>query len=475
MFRNMKLSTLLTLVEAVLVVLVLAACTLAWRHMAPAEQGAVWESGRVLAAALAVAAVLAAVCGRLILHRLLLLPLRQAGLHCEYIANGDLTRRIETGAANEIGALLTSLRKTQEAFISTVRAVRSGVQGVHAGATEIAAGNHDLSGRTEAQASSLQETAATMEQLASAVKHNADNARQATQLASGASEVASAGGAAVGDVVITMQDIAGSSKQIAEIVGVIDSIAFQTNILALNAAVEAARAGEQGKGFAVVAGEVRTLAQRSAQAAKEIKRLIDESSRKVTAGLEQVERAGATMREIVTSAQRVNDLIGEISAASAEQATGIDGINHAVAGMDEATQRNAALVEQASAAAATLERQAAELRQAVAVFKLREAGQHTTARSRVAIARDAGPPSSAAAQRRAPPIPPRERENSGASVGHAAAPRLAAMTLEPGIVIPAGQRRERVAIQPRAAEPAATAASRSRIRPQVDEDDWESF
>jgi len=248
--------------------------------------------------------------------------------------------------------------------------VRRGVDEINVGSREISAGNTDLSSRTEQQAASLEETAASMEQLASTVKQNADNARQANQLAASASDVAERGGSAVSEVVSTMQGISASSRKISEIVSVIDGIAFQTNILALNAAVEAARAGEQGKGFAVVAGEVRSLAQRSAQAAKEIKGLIEDSVTKVGAGSQQVERAGATMQEIVASVKRVTDIMGEISAASEEQSSGIDQVNRAVSQMDEVTQQNAALVEEAAAAAGSLQDQAHRLAEAVAVFKI---------------------------------------------------------------------------------------------------------
>lgn len=458
MFRNIKISTLLTLVEMLLVMLVLAACTVAWLHMAPGAEGA-WVYGRPAVIALAVVALLLAASGRWILHRQLVKPLRAAGRHCEDLANGDLTRRIVVHSRNEVGMLLSALQQTQDAFVRTVRAVRSGVEGVHGGAREIAAGNADLSGRTEEQASSLQETAATMEQLASAVKLNADHARQATQLASGASGVATAGGVAVGDVVVTMQDIAGSSRKIAEIVGVIDSIAFQTNILALNAAVEAARAGEQGKGFAVVAGEVRSLAQRSAQAAKEIKLLIDESSRKVAAGSEQVERAGATMRDIVSAVQRVNDLIAEISAASAEQATGIDGVNRAVAGMDESTQRNAALVEQATAAASTLEQQAAGLRQAVAAFRLRDADTAAKGAATVSVAGAALAPAARVQPARL-----------------ASTPKLGVSSLQSGIVVPSPVRARAARVQSAAERTNVQSTPLRRpVATPSDEDDWESF
>ncbi|AZY52436.1 methyl-accepting chemotaxis protein [Bordetella avium] len=304
------------------------------------------------------------------LTRTIVKPLRRLDEQFARIANGDLSSRVEARSTNEIGQLFTAVKRMQESLTLTVSTVRRGVDEINVAASEIAAGNTDLSSRTEQQAASLEETAASMEQLASTVKQNADNARQANHLASSASDVAERGGAVVTEVVETMEGISASSRQIAEIVSVIDSIAFQTNILALNAAVEAARAGEQGKGFAVVAAEVRTLAQRSAQAAKEIKTLIDDSVGKVAAGSQQVGRAGATMQEIVASVKRVTDIMGEISAASQEQSSGIEQVNQAVSQMDEATQQNAALVEQAAAAAGSLQDQAQQLAHAVAMFKL---------------------------------------------------------------------------------------------------------
>ncbi|MGV2863093.1 methyl-accepting chemotaxis protein, partial [Achromobacter sp. AGC39] len=304
------------------------------------------------------------------LRRRVLLPLKEAGHHFDRIAGGDLTARVDVRNTNEIGQLFAALKRMQESLTRTVSTVRRGVDEINVGSHEIAAGNTDLSSRTEQQAASLEETAASMEQLASTVKQNADNARQANQLAASASDVAERGGSAVSEVVNTMHDISASSRKISEIVSVIDGIAFQTNILALNAAVEAARAGEQGKGFAVVAGEVRSLAQRSAQAAKEIKGLIEDSVSKVGAGSQQVERAGATMQEIVASVKRVTDIMGEISAASEEQSSGIDQVNRAVSQMDEVTQQNAALVEEAAAAAGSLQEQAQRLAEAVAVFKI---------------------------------------------------------------------------------------------------------
>jgi len=339
-----------------------------------AEVSADQEHSRLVAQAiliLFIVLIVLVISGSLVfLNRYVLKPLEQANLHFERIASGDLTKRVEVGLQNEIGQLLQSLDRMQIELNRTVTQVRRGVDEIHVGVNEIAAGNTDLSGRTELQAASLEETAASMEELASTVKQNADNARQANQLAASASDVAERGGVVVAEVVGTMAGISGSSRKISEIVSVIDGIAFQTNILALNAAVEAARAGEQGKGFAVVAGEVRSLAQRSAQAAKEIKLLIEDSVSKVDAGSQLVERAGSTMQEIVASVRRVTDIMGEISAASEEQASGIEQVNRAVVQMDEVTQQNAALVEEAAAAAASLKDQAQQLAQAMAVFRL---------------------------------------------------------------------------------------------------------
>ncbi|CUI73269.1 methyl-accepting chemotaxis protein [Achromobacter xylosoxidans] len=317
---------------------------------------------------LSVALLLAALCWAFI-RRGVLLPLQDAGRHFDRIAAGDLTQRVEARSNNEIGMLFSAVRRMQEGLTRTVTAVRQGVEEINIGAAEIAAGNANLSTRTEEQAAALEETASTMEELATTVKQNAENAAQANQLAAVSMEVAQRGGHTVGQVVATMQGISDSSRRIADIVSVIDGIAFQTNILALNAAVEAARAGEQGKGFAVVAGEVRTLAQRAAQAAKEIKALIETSVETVAAGSAQVSAAGQTMEEIVTSVQRVADIMGEISAASTQQAGGIDQVSLAVSQMDEVTQQNAALVEQASAAASAMEEQARRLAEATAVFK----------------------------------------------------------------------------------------------------------
>ncbi len=297
-------------------------------------------------------------------------PLARAVKAAESVAGGDLSQRIEAGAGDETGRLLHALQDMQDRLAGAVRAIRGGAETISSASGQIAAGNADLSSRTEEQAASLEETAASMEELASTVKQNADNASQADRLAAGACAIAERGGSAVSAVVGTMQEISASSRKISEIVSVIDAIAFQTNILALNAAVEAARAGEQGKGFAVVAGEVRSLAQRSAQAAREVKALIEDSAGKVADGSRQAQEAGATMQEVVASVQRVTDIMGEIAAASREQASGIEQVNRAVAQMDVVTQQNAALVEQAAAAAGSMQDQARELVGAVGVFRL---------------------------------------------------------------------------------------------------------
>lgn len=288
----------------------------------------------------------------------------------ERVRDGDLSQPVHDGVRDEFSPLLVALRDMQTALTDVVGRVRCGSDGVAAASEQIARGNQDLSSRTESQASALQQTAASMEQLNANVRHNADNARQANQLAQSASGVAAQGGQVVSQVVNTMHGIHEASRKIADIIQVIDAIAFQTNILALNAAVEAARAGEQGRGFAVVATEVRALAGRSADAAKEIKRLIDTSVERVDAGSALVDRAGQTMTEVVQSIQRVTDLMGEISAASSEQSQGAAQVSEAVAQMDHATQQNAALVEETAAAAASLNTQARELVDTVAVFKL---------------------------------------------------------------------------------------------------------
>ncbi|QJQ94229.1 MULTISPECIES: methyl-accepting chemotaxis protein [Halomonadaceae] len=302
--------------------------------------------------------------------RIVIRPLEEAVIHFERIAQGDLSQKIADRGRNEIGQLFSAMGHMQTGLSRTVSGVRDSSGSIHVGAREIAQGNNDLSSRTEEQAAALQQTAASMEQLTATVKQNADNARQGSTLARDASLTAGRGGEVVDQVIVTMHGIADSSRKVTDIISVIDSIAFQTNILALNASVEAARAGEQGRGFAVVASEVRNLASRSAEAAKEIKQLIDASANQVHQGSELVESAGSTMRDVVASVRRVTDIMDEISAASQEQSEGIEQVTQAVSQMDQVTQQNASLVEQASASAASLEEQAALLETAVATFRL---------------------------------------------------------------------------------------------------------
>lgn len=321
--------------------------------------------GLATAFALLIGSVLA-----LTITRSITRPIKEAVKVAAAVAGGDLTSEIAVSGRNEVADLLRALKAMNESLSIVVSEVRSNAESVATASAQISQGNSDLSQRTEEQASALEETSASMEQMGSTASQNADNARQANQLATGASLVAKQGGEVVGQVVQTMREINDSSRKISDIIGVIDGIAFQTNILALNAAVEAARAGEQGRGFAVVASEVRNLAQRSAQAAKEIKGLIGASVERVEQGTALVDTAGATMQEIVSSIQRVSDIVGEISSASVEQSAGVSQVSQAVTQMDQATQQNSALVEESAAAAASLKSQAAALVQAVDRFRL---------------------------------------------------------------------------------------------------------
>jgi methyl-accepting chemotaxis protein len=364
-------------------------------------------------------------------------PVASAAGVLKAVAQGDLTQVVEVNRRDEIGDMQAALRDMMHSLTEMVHAVRAGADSVATASTQIAQGNTDLSARTETQASSLEETAASVEEMAGTVRTNADNAMQANQLASAASEVAAHGGQVVGQVVSTMNDIQASSRKIADIIGVIDGIAFQTNILALNAAVEAARAGEQGRGFAVVAGEVRSLAQRSAQAAREIKTLIQDSVEKVNAGGQLVDAAGATMNDVVTQVRKVTDLVGEIAHASAEQSQGISQINQAVSQLDQATQQNAALVEESMAAAESLRSQAQKLTQAVAAFRIRSSHQPVVRASAAPLA----------ALTPVPAAPARSR---------AASPAPKAMTPSSPLTLPV----------PKKAEPEAVAAAT---------DDWETF
>ncbi|WP_322402318.1 methyl-accepting chemotaxis protein [Massilia luteola] len=351
------------------------------------------NSARMIIVLAGVAVLFGAICAWL-LARAIVDPIRQAVDVAEKVAGGDLTQHIEAVGTGETAALLRALRHMNDGLVSIVSQVRSGTDTIATASAEISAGNMDLSSRTEQQAGSLGTTASTVEQLTGTVRQNADNARQASQLSIAASDIAVQGGAVVDQVVQTMGAINDSSKKIVDIISVIDGIAFQTNILALNAAVEAARAGEQGRGFAVVAGEVRTLAQRSAAAAKEIKQLIVDSVGKVEDGTKLVDQAGMTMSEVVDSIRKVSDIVAEIASASGEQSTGIEQVNHAIAEMDSSTQHNAALVEESAAAATALRDQADKLAEVVSLFHI---GTPAAAAPR-AVAAPARAPARAAAR-----------------------------------------------------------------------------
>ena len=347
-----------------------------------AEGAATAASARWISSGLALAVMLLVAGMGLLLARRIAASLKNAIDVAHTIAGGDLSVQISATSKDEVGQLMTAMAEMSENLVRIVAEVRSGTETIGTASSEIAAGNLDLSARTEQQAGSLEETASAMEELTATVRQNSDNARQAKQMAVSASDKAVRGGEVMGDVIRTMEAIDSASNKIADIISVIDGIAFQTNILALNAAVEAARAGEQGRGFAVVATEVRNLAHRSAAAAKEIKTLISDSVEQVEQGGKLVQQAGAAMTEVVDTVRSVTDIVSEISAASAEQSTGIDEINRAITQMDEVTQQNAALVEEAAAASQSLQEQASNLASVVGAFKLAQgqanAAQHST-------------------------------------------------------------------------------------------------
>jgi methyl-accepting chemotaxis protein len=401
--------------------------------------GALAEAAQRMMLILSAVAALLTVFFAWFITRSITVPLNEAVDVAQRVAAGDLTSNVEVKSKDETGQLMLALKDMNDSLKKIVGEVRSGTEAIGSGTKQIASGNADLSQRTEEQASSLEETASSMEELTSTVKQNAENAKQANQLALGASTVAVKGGQVVSEVVTTMSSINESSKKIVDIIGVIDGIAFQTNILALNAAVEAARAGEQGRGFAVVASEVRNLAQRSAAAAKEIKALIGDSVDKVGAGTKLVDEAGKTMEEIVNSVKRVTDIMSEITAASQEQSAGIEQVNQAITQMDEVTQQNAALVEEAAAAAESLEEQAQNLQAAVAIFNI--GGHTTTVRSQPSV---------------------RKTERPALSTPHRSAPR------------PVAHAAPRLASKPaKASQPAAQTAKATPAGSS--EEQWEEF
>ncbi|SAL12013.1 methyl-accepting chemotaxis protein [Caballeronia concitans] len=421
---------------------------------------------------------------RFALGALVVNPINEAVDHFERISRGDLTKSAHWNSQNEIGRLFEGIERMRTNLTTMVGAVHRGAESIDVGAHEIASGNTDLSQRTEEQAASLQETASSMEELTSTVKQNADNARQASQLAVNASDIASRGGQVVEQVVDTMNAIASSSSKVVDIIGVIEGIAFQTNILALNAAVEAARAGEEGRGFAVVAGEVRSLAQRSAAAAKEIKALIGDSADKVQSGSELVTRAGETMGEIVQAVRRVTDIMGEISAASEEQSDGIEQVNRAVTQMDSVTQQNAALVEEAAAAAASLEEQTRQLKDVVGQWRIENTSM-TTARpsASVAAARLAPAAPVVAKETRIEPVSVASASASVPAAKPVKAPVVAKVSQEPNVAPETAVIKDKsrdaskpasvAKPAPRASAPAA-AAPRARAT-TADDGDWETF
>ncbi|MFM0228283.1 methyl-accepting chemotaxis protein [Paraburkholderia dipogonis] len=424
--------------------------------------------------AVTVLALLVVVGIRFALRGLIVQPLADATACFERIAAGDLSESINVFSRNEIGRLFAGIKRMQDSMSTMVRAVHSSTESIDTGAREIAMGNTDLSQRTEQQAASLQETASSMEQLTGTVRQNAENARQASQLAVNASDIATRGGDVVSQVVTTMQDIASSSNKVVDIIGVIEGIAFQTNILALNAAVEAARAGEQGRGFAVVAGEVRSLAQRSASAAKEIKELIGDSVDKVQSGSALVGRAGTTMDEIVQAVRRVTDIMGEISAASEEQSGGIEQVNRAVVQMDEVTQQNAALVEQAAAAAASLEDQTRQLQAVVNGWKVAGGAAHSSA----AATRPQSAASRVSSGKNKPVAKAAVPQKSTNGAPRAAASVAATNTAPVSANHDAGAARVEPALKPKTARTASESAARPAAVSAATtgpDADWETF
>ena len=435
-----------------------------------AQTAAQASNGQAILVGCGMAAVLLGLLFAFLITRSITGPLHQAGAVARRIAEGDLTDDSQVHGRDEAADMLNALKTMQVQLGTVVADVRRNADGVATASAEIAQGNNDLSGRTEQQASALQQTAASMEQVSATVKQNADNARQANALAMNASSVAVRGGEVVARVVDTMKGIHQSSDKIADIIGVIDSIAFQTNILALNAAVEAARAGEQGRGFAVVASEVRSLAGRSAEAAREIKGLISASVDRVQQGTALVDEAGTTMEEVVSSIRRVNDIMGEISAASSEQSAGVAQVGQAIMQMDQTTQQNAALVEQSAAAADSLRTQAQQLVQAMAMFKLRgDTGLVAAPR-----------PAPAAAPYR-PPAPALR-----APAPRSPAPAIAKRPAPSALAKPAAPAPARIAPRPAAPGRAPVAKALPPVRkpatapspagaPAAHDGDWESF
>ncbi len=413
-----------------------------------------YGSARTMVIGVLLLSVLAAVVLGWWIARLITVPVAEAVQAAREMAHGNLAAHLSVRSSDEIGQLLQALLEMRDKLAGVVAGVRRSAEGVATASAEIASGNHDLSARTESQASALEQTAASMEELGSTVRQNADNARQANQLALNASTVAAQGGEVVSQVVDTMRGINEASRKISDIIGVIDGIAFQTNILALNAAVEAARAGEQGRGFAVVAGEVRSLAQRSADAAKEIKSLIGTSVERVDKGSQLVDMAGTTMEEVVGAIRRVTDIMGEISAASSEQANGVAQVGEAVTQMDQATQQNAALVEESAAAAASLNQQAQELVSAVAVFQL--------------SAQQSGPGFATAARAPAPHAP-------APALRKPVAPPKKALGAQPAAKPVAAPAAAKPLAAPKPSEPKPSAPKASAPKASADDGDWETF